>query len=169
MRKIGDRGQINMSFGMIFSIILIILFLAFAFYAIKKLLDIQEKMTIANFIDDLSTDVDEMWKGSQGSQPKTYNLPKKIEYVCFIDFATEEGSGEYIDFYEEINKYFKHEENMVFYPLGSSKGLKSEKIEHIDLEKITQENNPYCIKNNKRKVKITIKKDFEEDLVIISE
>ncbi len=168
MRRISDRGQMELSFGMIFSIILIIVFLAFAFYAIKKFLGIQDSVLIGNFLDDLSTGVNKMWGGSQGSQPVEYSLPKRIEYVCFVDFSARKGLGAKKDIYDELEKYFKEGDNLVFYPLGSSKTLRSKEIEHIDIAKMTEDDNPLCIENKDGKVKMTIKKNFEEDLVIIS-
>ena len=62
------RGQMKLSFCMIFSIILILAFLAFTVYAIRKFLGIQTSVQIGKFGDDLQTDVDKMWRGSQGSE-----------------------------------------------------------------------------------------------------
>jgi len=38
------RGQLKLSFGMIFSIILIIVFLGFAFFGIQKFMDYQKSI-----------------------------------------------------------------------------------------------------------------------------
>ena len=71
------RGQMKLSFGMIFSIILIIVFISFAFYAIQKILEMQELMKVGKFKDNLEADIDSAWKGSQRSQEVEYILPKK--------------------------------------------------------------------------------------------
>ena len=68
------KAQIKLSFGMIFSIILIIVFLAFAFYAIKVFLGIQNTAQIGKFISDLKSDVDRVWKSTESSEEKEYNL-----------------------------------------------------------------------------------------------
>ena len=60
----------NISFGMIFSILLIVFFIAFAFYGIKKFLGFQDTIKIEKFLDDLQSDVDRVWRGSQASQEK---------------------------------------------------------------------------------------------------
>lgn len=138
------HGQMKLSFGMIFSIILIIIFLAFAFYGIKEFLDMQTTIQIGQFVEDLQADVDKMWKGSQGSQEVIYMLPKKIDEVCFTD-----------DEYE--NLYFV-----------SSDYMEGRQIEHINIEKITEQENPFCIKNIDGKVKMIIKKDYGENLVVIN-
>ena len=80
--KKNRRGQLKLSFGMIFSIILIIFFLVFAFFGIKKFLDTRDEISIASFKKDLQDDIDQMWKSSRGSDDKTYSLPKKVEAVC---------------------------------------------------------------------------------------
>ena len=56
MKPIKKRGQMQMSFGMIFSIILIIVFISFAFYVIKKVLDAQRKAEIGLFIEKSNPD-----------------------------------------------------------------------------------------------------------------
>lgn len=138
------RGaQLKLSFGMIFSIILIIVFIAFAFFAIKKFLGIKNEIQIRQFLDDLQKDVDKIWKGSQGSQEVEYILPSKIDAVCFTN-----------DDYE--NLFFR------------SKGyVRGKKIDHIDIEKITEEGD-FCIEKVNSKVKILIKMNYGEKLVTIT-
>ena len=138
------RGQMKISFGMIFSIILIIIFVSFAFFAVKKFMGIQDAMKIGQFEDRLQSDIDKLWRGSQGSQEVEYFLPSKIESVCFVD-----------DDYE----------NLVFH---SESFIEGKKIDNIDIEKITEEGD-FCIDVIKGKIKMTIKKDYGEALVIISE
>lgn len=132
----------KLSFGMIFSIILIIIFISFAFFAIKKFIGIQDAMKIGQFGDQLQSDVDKLWRGSQGSQEVEYFVPSKIESVCFVD-------DEY--------------ENLVFH---SESFIEGKKIEHIDIEKITEDGD-FCIDVVKGKIKMTVKKNYEEALVTI--
>ena len=75
----------KLSFGMIFSIILIIFFIALAFYVIPKFLDWQDSAKVGIFINELQTDVEKMWKADQGSQELEYSLPTEMEEVCFRD------------------------------------------------------------------------------------
>ena len=78
-KKKSTKAQMKISFGMIFSIILIIVFIAFAFYAIKKFLDIQETAQIETFVNKLQGNIDKMWRSSQGSEEIQYKgIPKKI-------------------------------------------------------------------------------------------
>ena len=141
----GKRGQLEISFGMIFSIILIIIFLAFGFYAIKKFMDLQNSVQVEKFLSDFQNDVDKMWKSVQGSQSVTYSLPTKITSVCFQ------------------NDEF---ENLKF---TSKSIIRGRNIENIDIEKIIESKNPFCIPNVKGKLSLTLVKDYGETLVTITE
>jgi hypothetical protein len=139
------RGQLNISFGMIFSIILVIVFLAAGFYAIAKFIDMQKEIQIRSFVSDLQEDVDTLWKNMQGSQSKEYVLPTKITAVCFV-------SGE-----KTYNMEFISEN---IFP--------REIIGNIDIGKITEEESPFCIENVEGKINLIISKKFGETLVTIT-
>ncbi len=160
------RGQMKLSFGMIFSIILIIIFISFAFYAIQKFLNIQNSVQVGKFVNDIQSNIDKIWSGSQGSEEKEYFLPKKIESVCFIDYSSKE-KGINQKPYKELEQFYYENENMFFYPGGSAEGIDARDIKNIDLKKITKNENPFCIKNIKGKINLVIKKDFGEVLVTI--
>ena len=97
------KGQMNLSFGMIFGIFLIIIFIAFAFYAIQKFLQLKDTTQIAKFADDLQFDIDRIWKGSQANQARNYILPAGIDLVCLIDYNSGTGNGE---IYDELESAF---------------------------------------------------------------
>lgn len=160
------KGQIKLSFGMIFSIILIVIFLSFAFYVIQKFLDIKNSVEVGKFVEDLQNDVDKMWKSSQGSQEKEYLISSKVEQVCFIDYDSV-NKGESSELYQKLKQVYYGDENVFFYPVGSGNGLDATEIDHINLEKVTEDKNPYCIESEKGKIKIIISKNFDEDLVQI--
>jgi len=124
---------------------------------------VSDDITVGKFVDGLQSDINKLWKSSQGSQELEYSLPKKIEWVCFVDLL-EPGRGTYSNrgFYEEFERY-PPERNLFFHPIDSA-GLNSFEIEHIDFEG----DNPLCFENVKGKVKITIEKDFGEALVSIT-
>ena len=166
-RRDKKRGQMKLSFGMIFSIILIVIFISFAFYAIQKFLDLQNAAQVAQFARDLQADVDRMWKGSQGSQVQEYFIPGKIKYICLIDYNPRE-IGRYSSFYKELDRFHYEKENLFFYPPGSAEGLDAKWIKNIDLSEITIDENPFCLKNVKGKIKLKIKKEFGEALVTIT-
>jgi len=143
MKKRGGGGQLEISFGMIFSIILIIIFLAFGFYAITKFIGLQNSIQIENFLRDFQNDVDGMWKSNQGSQNLVYSLPNQIISVCFK------------------NDEFQ---NLQFTSNGIIKG---KMIEHIDIAKTTKDESPLCIQKIKGKISLTIVKEYGETLVSV--
>ena len=163
----GKKGQMKLSFGMIFSIILIIVFVAFAFFGIKKFLDIQDSAKIGKFVDELQNDVNKIWKGSLGSQQEEYILPSKVEKVCFVDYSTS-SIGKNAELYSKLKQVFYEFENMIFYPVGSGAGLDAKNIKNIDISTTTGSENPLCINNVKGKVKLTIKMSHGESLVTIT-
>ena len=160
----------KLSFGMIFSIILIIIFLVFAFYVIGKFLDMKGSVEAGKFIGSLQTDVDKMWKSSQGSysNPDGYFLPTKVEAVCFADYLSDK-RGKDSDKYRTLKQSYDNEQNIFFYPVGSGQGLDSAKIEHLNIEKITENRNPFCIESSKGKISLTITKNFDDSLVVVAE
>ena len=163
------RGQMNLSFGMIFSIILIIVFISFAFYAIGKFLDIQKSAKTGQFISALESDIDKMWRSSQGSQELEYSLPSSVDYVCFARFGEGvEGRGLRQDLYASLRFVHFDDENLFFYPVGSAGAVNSVGMDNIDIISITGQENPYCIANIKGKVKLTVKKGIDENLVTIT-
>ena len=143
MQKEKIRGELNLSFGMIFSIILIIAFIVFSFYAIKKFLDFQDTINIEKFKDDLQSDIDNLLRSSDGSQEVKYNLPEKIDAVCFKE-----------DDYE--NLYFESERIFV-----------GKKINHLDIIATLDGEDSACFDNINGKVKMILKKDFGDVLVTI--
>lgn len=157
----------QISFGMIVSVILIAIFIAAAFYSIAKFIGWQKTIQIGQFADNLQFDIDKVWKSSQGSQEVKYSLPTKIEKVCFVNFKTN-SKGIDADKYNELQRGNYGSENLVFYPISSSEGAESILVKHIDLEKMTQRENPFCLDNLNGKVQLVLSMNFSESLVTIT-
>lgn len=160
------KGQIKLSFGMIFSIILIIIFVAFAFYAIKMFIGLGDDAKSNKFIDDLQSDVDRVWRSPQSNELQEYSLPTKVGFACFVDFDVRR-KGTYSYLYDQLYFSYFSNENLVFYPLGSS-GIESVNIEHLNLSKMIEVENPFCLENDGGIVKLTLVKDYDESLITIT-
>ena len=152
------KGQISLSFGMIFSIILIIIFVVVAFYAINKFLNLQKDIQVKQFTTNLQRDVNNIWQGSQGSQEVVYKLPKKIKAVCFVNFSDSD-RGIDSGIFNELRPLY--EDNVAFYPALGVKGSTSFNLENINLREMTSTNNPFCIQilNGEIKMKIVMNPD----------
>ncbi len=138
------KGQMKLSFGMIFSIFLIIIFLAFAIYVIIKFINMQQTIQIEIFKDGLQADINRMWQSQQGSREVEYRLPSKINAICFMD-----------DDYQ----------NLMF---ELETPIDGKNIENINISFITSEGDPFCIPNIEGKVKMTLVKNYGETLVKIT-
>jgi len=159
------KAQLKLSFGMIFSIILIIVFITVAFYGIRTFLNLQDTAQIATFTSDLNSDVDSVWKSTQSSQRQEYFVPSKVSHVCFIDFAIP-AKGANSFFYDDLKRSYFGSENLVFYPFGSTEKGSAE-IKNIDIEATTQSENPFCIQNVDGVVELTLVKNFSDALVTV--
>ncbi|MBI2044461.1 hypothetical protein HYT23_00220 [Candidatus Pacearchaeota archaeon] len=162
MEIMGRNSQMQLSFGMIFSIILIIFFLAFAFFGIKIFLGASDNARNAQFVKNLQNDIDDLWKSPQGSQEKVYDVSSKIEEICFIE-----------DDYE----------NIVFLP-PESEELPPIIIKNIDIGNITRSGGSemkdfpiaddyprilraLCFGIVDEEIELILRKDFGKDLVLI--
>jgi hypothetical protein len=160
------KGQMKLSFGMIFSIILIAVFVAFAFYAIQKLIGFQDQINVVQFKDDLQKDIDKLWKSPLGSQEVSYRVPQGVEKVCLIDYDSLP-EGRDLDIYDKLKQVYYETENVFFYPIGKTEGNNAFRLKHLDLEKTTDENNPLCFKTEDSKIKMIINMKYGESLVCI--
>ena len=145
MKRGDNRGQLDLSFGMIFSIILIIIFLAFGIYAIIQFLNLQQTIQINTFLNNFQNDINTMWKSAQGSQTVSYQLPTKIKSVCFVN----------------DNEF----QNLEF---TSAQIIQGKKIDNIDIAKITKDESPFCVESVKGKISMTIEKNFGKTLVTVT-
>ena len=165
-KRMNKLGQMKLSFGMIFSIILIIIFLTFAVYGIMKFLNIVDATKIGKFKGDLQTDIDNMWKNpTYGEEDYSYSLPPKITHVCFMEGSIKSG-GKDSRYYDDLQFNYFGNENMFFYPVEAAEELRSFEMKHLNITKTIKEGerNPYCIKNDDGKVKIIIEKNYGDRL-----
>src|SRR3989344_9166689 len=158
----------GLSFTTLFSIILIIIFIAVAFYAINAFLSSQKCAQIGMFVDDLRNDVDKAWDSQMTDSEFRGKLPSDLKYACIADLSKSMTSkGLEGDIGYDISVFEGNDVNLFFYPMEKSCSLGQHKINHIDLEKITKERNPHCFPNEGGIVKMRIKKEFNEALASI--
>jgi len=91
-------------------------------------------------------------------------LQTDLDYVCFSDL-TKSLTGQHTEIGEELTIYQGNEANMFFYPRENTCNIPYQSINHLDVEKITQSANPYCIVVSGGNVDINLEKGFSDKLV----
>ena len=172
MIKIGDRkinkkaqGIMGMPFSVIFSVILIAIFLAVAIYAIMHFMGIKKCAEVGLFIDDFENAVDSAWNSQSSSKTFTSSLPSRIQYVCFADLNEDVNIATFREIHEKLQENSDYSDNMFFYPQEKD-CIESKKILHINAG--LEEKNPNCLAVVNGKIAIKLEKGFNDALVKVS-
>jgi len=155
------QQTLGMPFGIIFSIILIVVFIVIAFIAVRSFLDVGECAAVGQFYDNFQQEIDSVW-GSQESE-KTYelDLPVGVEKICFANFSADFTNSLA---YDEISRFEFDNVNVVLLPYEKTCKLGKKKIEHLDIGKIVEDENPVCFSAGE----VVLKKGFYDRYVFIS-
>ena len=166
--KRGKKAQqiMGISFGVMFSIILIIFFMIIAFIVINSFLNTQKCAQVGLFINDFQTEINKAWNSQKSDFIFKSKLPSSLTYVCIANL-TQSASGEYKEIGVEIGVYGGTESNLFLYPFEKACNLERQDIKHLNIGKITSLGNPYCIMIDKGNIDIQIEKGFNEGLVSI--
>lgn len=149
----------DLPFGLIFSIFLIIVFIVIAFIAVRYFLNTGKCADVGLFYRDLQNKVDDAWKSTETVKEMSISLPSGITKICFANMSARKTSAEG----EEILNY-NNEQNLFLLPPEKACNMEGKAIAHIDINKITEKRNPYCIPVEN---KIKIKKDIYSKFVVI--
>ncbi|MFA4960602.1 MAG: hypothetical protein WC548_02960 [Candidatus Pacearchaeota archaeon] len=156
------QESIGMSFGVIFAIFLIIIFLLVAFFTIKHFLDIEKTSKVGLFYRDFQESVDSAFISQSTEFNFEINLPPKIEKICFANLSAKI-TGNQAD-YKELENYDIYEANVFLIPSQFAESMEYKLINHLNITKIIENKNPYCIPVSQN---ILIKKDFYDRLVSV--
>jgi uncharacterized protein (UPF0333 family) len=77
------KAQMEISFNLIFAIILIVIFIVFGFFGIKKFIDIQEDIQAKKLVSDVQNEIKELSQSPSASIEKKFSTPKNVEKICF--------------------------------------------------------------------------------------
>ena len=174
--KNNKRGQqvMGLSFSVIFSIILIIFFIVIAGIVIKAFWDSQNCAKIGIFVNDFDKKIEDVWQSKKIETKFVGMLPGSIEYVCFVNLS-ETLNTENIEIYEDLQTYTElnygqtdSSDNMFLYPTKKACDIPAHLIDHLDMEYITRQKNPYCILVDNGEIVIDIEKQYNERFVKIS-
>lgn len=162
-RKTDKRAQhiIGMPFGIIFSIFLIVIFIIIAFIVVKHFLSIGSCAEVGIFYEDFQKKINEAWVSQSSESEVDIAVASGITAVCFANLSAKITEQEN---YGIIKNYDVYDANLFLLPPEKACNMPYKKIEHINITKITESKNPYCIDVSK---KLKIKKDFYDKLVSI--
>jgi hypothetical protein len=132
MKKREKKAQIQLSFGMIFSIIIIIATLVVAFYVISYFLNLNKCTQIGLFYSSLQGEVNKAWQADMIQKTFAGKLPSGIAKLCFGN-SSQMPLQEDREEYEYFKSHAKTGYNMLFYPAGKACDgeLAFNKLEHI--------------------------------------
>lgn len=151
-----------MPFKTIFAIFLIVVFVAFAFMAVGGFLNIGKSSSVGLFYDELQKAVNDAMQSQSSSNSFSIDLPSKIKKICFANLsATISNPG---TDYDEIKDFSVYEANTFLLPKEYAQNMQWKLIKNINISKITEDSNPYCVdvRND-----LTIKKGFYDKMVVI--
>lgn len=154
------RGQLQLSFGMIFSILIIVFTIAIAAYVIISFMGTADCSKIGTFYNSFQEEVDKAWNAEISQKTFTGTLPTGISEVCFGNLTLTKG---YEAEFEKLNLYSKRTSNLFLYPPEKAcKGLGDIAVKHV------YNTGFFCIDTSGGQIKVSIKKSVTDKLVRIS-
>ena len=133
----------GLPFGVIFAIILIVVFIVIAFIAIGYFLDIGKSSSVGMFYREFQDAVDDAVRGQFEESLFEVDLPSGIEFVCFANLS-DEITNRGVE-YEAIKNYDVYDANVFLVPPEYAHKMEWKLIEWINVSKITSNSNPYCV------------------------
>lgn len=159
------EGQFEISFGMIFSIIIIIATVAVAGYVIKYFYDVGQCGGVGTFYQDFQGEITKAWESTISQGVFEHAIPG-TDFVCFANpkypYYGKTFSVQYNSLKDYINSYGVDENRNIFlYPSSGCKGLEYNTIEHVNITSF------FCAPVKDGKVSITLGKNIGDSLVKI--
>ncbi len=155
-------GQLQISFGMIFSIMIIAATLAVAGYVIFKFVNLETNISCKLFANDIQERIDKAWRADgETSDIIEHSAPDKAERICFGEVSLQPSSLDK-DYHEFLKTYSKKENNLFFYSedkkiCGGDKFAYT--LEHASFSSF------FCLSEENGKISIKISKRTSEPLV----
>ncbi len=143
----GKKAQNKMSFGMIFTVFLIVVFLAVAFFGIRSFLESQNEAKILKFKKNLQDDINGVWNDlGKSSTQKSYMVPNQIVRICINE--TDSNKNFYLHYKD---KEFPEENN----------------LKNLNIEKTLNGEQGICFENKDGRIKMIIEKSSGEQTVTL--
>lgn len=154
-----------MSFGFIFAIILIIIFVLVAIWGINYFLDLNKCSNIGLSYDELQKTVATAYQSSNYRNQIQLSFPG-VEMLCFANLSAPITHS--LQIYEDIQVYDLQEANTYLYPSTKSCNIPYKNIKYLNLSEIVKNRNPYCVDANS-KIEIIFDPETTDRGVVIKE
>ena len=156
-----EKGQIQISFGMIFSIIIIIATVAVGFYVITYFLNLSSCTKVGLFWNSLNEEVDKAWNSDISQKVFSREIPSGITHVCFGNFSQMVFEVDK-KIFSELKDYGGTERNAYLYPPGKACDIAFYNLRHAKTD------NFFCIPAMSGKIDVKIVKTNFDALVKLS-
>ena len=155
-------AKFQISFGMLFSIIIIIFTIAIAVYAINYFLKLKSCTELVGFYDSLKENVDRVYASNFAEQTLKLSVPGETLEVCFGNIS--EAKTRYPDEYKELERLSTRGYNVYLYPSVKkcSQTQPGIKIDRVYVDKF------FCQDIMSNKLDIKLIKEFNEPKVRIT-
>lgn len=171
--SVNSKGQMmELPFQLIFSIILIVVFLYAAIVGIRYFLERSEQMQIGQFYVDLESKVNIVWQAAEKSETYSFNLPNSIKKVCFTDMSAMKyniSECEEFEFYRDVAR--AQGSNTFLCPPEAAYKTGAPVFFKVDCEGnycLKFPRNPYCVENKDGTVKVVLSKVLGNPNVMLS-
>ncbi|MEM4271607.1 MAG: hypothetical protein QXD13_00745 [Candidatus Pacearchaeota archaeon] len=161
----GKKGELQLSFGMIFSTIIVIAILGVGFYVITNFISLSRCTNIGLYYNSLKEEVNKAWEADSVQKLLTKdNLPKipsGIEKIC-IGNLTQSYSG-FVEVREELARFSGGgRNNFFFYPPEKACEMAANRLEHIKTDRF------FCVNVKNGGAPLKLSKSSSDALVTIS-
>lgn len=156
-----QRGQIQLSFTMIFSLFMIIITVVVAFYVIQNFIGTSECIKVQLFYEDLEKEVDNVWRSSKAQIVFNGALSSDISSVCFGS-PGELSPEKYSEQYRALRRYVGLEGNVFLFPplRKCDSNLLSHTVSHAQVP------TSFCAEVKENKVSVTLVKASSADTFV---
>lgn len=160
------KGSIEISFGMIFSIIIIVSLIGVAVYGITVFLQVGKTAEMGLFYEEFQKTVDEIWSSATTNRVVDFSIPSGIDSVCFGSIANSIDAGRYTAQLKSLRTassgFQQQNSNTFLYPPEKAKDFAFKNIGKIDTSSLGTFD---CFTVQNRKVSIRLSKGEFESLV----
>jgi uncharacterized protein (UPF0333 family) len=136
---------------MIFSILIIVVTIAVAFYVIKEFFLTSNCTEIKALSDHLQQEVDTVWRSAAAQIAYKKSLPSSVKTVCFGNPRTWNANTYRVET-ETFASYRDTENNFFIYPVKCGKATSVRQLSHVSINK------GFCVPISNSTLKLTLSK-----------